>query len=147
MVTVLQDPISRRWGFRVSEGLGGVDKQEASRVLYEDYNYTSPGEVFQVVTEIQKSFKMKRFRTHKRDGVWTYEVGAPNSNDVLLSESGWPLTQMEDMTKQMDSLSEHIQGTPKMYVPPKPINMAFGGESEVDISKIDTSWVGKVDDE
>ena len=126
MVNVLQDPITRKWGFRVVEGKGGLEAANmgTSRTLCEDFTQNSPQEVFAQVEAIKKAFEINYVRVSHEGIVYNYSIHDATTKDIIFTEGGW--MGQSEVQAHLDSIKKNIVGFPKMVVPPKPTKMSIG---------------------
>jgi hypothetical protein len=144
MVSVSQDPMTRRWGFRVVEGEVGLEASNMGtmRLICEDFTQNSPQEVFEYVNAIKKAFEMNFVRIEREGIVHGYKIYDVNTKQILFSEGGW--TNSGDVQSHLDAFKANIQGDIKMSVPPKPIHMALGATSNQNLNEVRSVYTDPV---
>ena len=140
MVTIIQDPVSRRWGMKITEGIAGrvtTSKQDmAVRPLLEIYEWDAANEVLPFVAEFQKSMSEARHRVRKEGGIWMYEIGAQKGG-VLYSEGGW--MEQHECAEHLGYIEANCQGFPQVQANIKATNMNGKTKTERELAGIDRS--------
>lgn len=127
MIDVAQDPISRRWGFRIIEedSASAVSKYEVvQRVLCEDFSCNSPQEAFAYVEAIRKALDAKYYKIAKDGIICGYQIYDVNSKQVIFEESGW--TDSNTITDHITKIAQFIKGDIKMAAVPRAVKMSLG---------------------
>jgi hypothetical protein len=126
MVNVSQDPMTRRWGFRITEGDMGLEAPNmgTQRIICEDFTQESPQDVFAYVNAIKKALEINFVRIEREGIVYGYKIYDPSTRQIIFSEGGW--MGQGAVQEHLDNIKKNIQGDIKMVIPPKPIKMALG---------------------
>ena len=126
MVNVLQDPITRRWGFRVVEGDVGTEAANmgTQRLICEDFSQNSPQDVFAYVAAIKKALDINYVRVSHEGIVYNYTIHDPQTTEIIFSEGGW--MGQGEVQAHLESIKKNMSGDIKMVVPPKATRMAIG---------------------
>lgn len=121
MTYVLQDQITRMWGYQIVEGDG--QQNSVHRVLYEDFSFSSPGEAMNMLTSIQRALNANLVKMQRSGAVVGYQVLDMDQTTVLMSEGGW-LDNTETQA-HVENIRKSIQGFPKMTLLPQAKRMAI----------------------
>jgi hypothetical protein len=112
MVYALQDQGSRRWGYKIVEKSGDME-----RVIDEEYHWSSPTDALTFVGEMKKSISeghMIIIRNREINS-WGYQIADPVLRIVLSEEFGW--SSEEEVKEHMNSFKAAILEGSKIYVP------------------------------
>ena len=124
MIIVTQNQATRKWGFRIIESTESDNKFESiQRTLYEDTNYNSPQEAFQILILIKKAFEQGSYKIIKDSFVYGYEV-YDDRNNPIMGESGWMTS--DDTNTHISSIKRYIHDEPKMAQIPSSKMMSIG---------------------
>lgn len=144
MVHIVQEPVTRKWGVKIVEDLGhAIIKGGASRTLLEYYEFNSPAEAFPWVQALQEAMRINRTRIRREEMVWLYEIGQPNSQNILFSEGGW--MNQNEVAEHLQLIAVHCQGFPKIANPTKSISIRTNDGPGVKPDQSNDNW-GKVDE-
>jgi hypothetical protein len=127
MIDVSQNQITRKWGFRVVEGVTGsmeASNMEISRIICEDFSCNSPQEVFAYIDAIRKSLDTGKVKVFKEGIVWGYQIYDSNSQNILFEEGGW--LDQGSLQDHVTSIKKSIQGDIKMASIPRATRISIG---------------------